>query len=237
MHWNFQYARDAFGVAVGNDQYYNDATFNVTYVDSHDYGPDGIEKVRYNMGTSAWKENMSLIFTFRGVPCIYYGSEIEFQAGKTIDEGPNLALKDSGRAYFGDHLEGTVTATGFGSYTASGEVQNTLNSTLSKHLQMLNKIRLKVPALRRGQYTTSGCSGSMSFIRRYTVGNVDSLACVAISSGSTFSNLPSGTYVDLVSGNRTTVNSGSLTANVSGQGSIAIYVLENSSTGTLGKIS
>ena len=88
---------------------------------------------------------------------------------------------------------------------------------------MLNKIRLKVPALRRGQYTTSGCSGSMSYIRRYTVGSVDSLACVTVSGSSTFSNLPSGTYVDLVSGNRTTVNSGTLNASVSGQGNIAIY--------------
>ena len=102
MHWNFQYARDAFNVAVGNDRFYNDASYNVMYVDSHDYGPDGIEKVRYNMGTNAWKENMSLMFTFRGVPCIYYGSEVEFQKGKTIDEGPNIALKDSGRAYFGN---------------------------------------------------------------------------------------------------------------------------------------
>lgn len=33
MHWNFNSARDAFSVAVNNDQYYNDATFNVTYVD------------------------------------------------------------------------------------------------------------------------------------------------------------------------------------------------------------
>lgn len=237
MHWNFQHARDAFGVAVGNDQYYNDATFNVTYVDSHDYGPDGAEKIRYNEGTNAWKENMSLIFTFRGVPCIYYGSEIEFQKGKTIDEGPNLALKDSGRAYYGDHLEGEVTATGFGEYNANGEVKNTLNSTLSKHLQMLNKIRLKVPALRRGQYTTSNVSGSgMAYTRRYTVGSIDSLACVTVSGGATFNSLPNGTYVDLVSGNRVTVSNGSLSANISGQGNVAIYVLENSSTGTLSKI-
>lgn len=237
MHWNFQYARDAFGVAVGNDKYYNDATYNVVYVDSHDYGPDGIEKVRYNMGEAAWKENMSLMFTFRGVPCIYYGSEIQFQAGKTIDEGPNIALKDSGRAYFGDHLEGSLTASGFGSYSsASGAIKTTLDSTLSKHLRMLNKIRLAVPALKRGQYTTSNVSnGNMAYTRRYTAGGVDSLACVAVSGGATFNNLPSGTYVDLVSGTRKNV-SGSLSVSLSGQGSVAIYVLENSSTGTLKQI-
>ena len=220
MHWNFQHASDAFNLAKSTDQYYNDATYNVTYVDSHDYGPDGAEKIRYNEGTNAWKENMALLFTFRGIPCIYYGSEIEFQKGKTIDEGPNIALADSGRAYFGDHLEGTVNTTGFGTYTASGEVATTLNYTLAKHLQMLNKIRLQVPALRRGQYTTSGVSGGMAFIRRYN----DSIACVTISGGANFSNLPNGTYVDKVSGNSVNVTNGTLSASISGQGSVAIYV-------------
>ena len=150
-------------------------------------------------------------------------------------EGPNIALANSGRAYYGDHLEGTVTASGFGTYTASGTVQTTLNATLSKHLQMLNKIRLKVPALRRGQYSPIG--SGMSFVRRYTSGNIDSIACVAISGGASFSGLPNGSYVDLVSGNRINVSNGSLNVNISGQGNIAIYVQENSSTGTLGKIS
>lgn len=224
MHWNFQYARDAFNVAVGGDQYYNDATYNVVYVDSHDYGPDGIEKVRYNMGTNAWKENLSLIFTFRGVPCLYYGSEVEFNAGKTIDEGPNIALKDSGRAYFGEYLEGSVSASKFGVYTASGKVKDTLNSTLSKHLQVLNKIRLEVPALRRGQYTTDGVDGNMAFVRRYTEGNIDSVAAVTISGGATFHNLPNGVYEDLISGQKITVSNGTLTASISGQGNLAIFV-------------
>ena len=234
MHWNFQYARDAYNVAVNNDKYYNDATYNVVYVDSHDYGPDGAEKIRYNEGTNAWRENMSLMFTFRGVPCIYYGSEIEFQKGKTIDEGPNLALKDSGRAYFGDHLEGSVTATGFGEYTATGKVKETLNYTLAAHLRMLNKIRAKVPALRRGQYASFG---DLKFVRRYTVNGKDSVAAVAISGGQTFSGLPNGRYVDLVSGASYNVTGGTLSANVSGQGNLAVYVLDNGVSGTLGKIS
>ena len=224
MHWNFQYARDAFNVAVNNDQYYNDATYNVTYVDSHDYGPDGIEKVRYNMGTEAWKENMSLLFTFRGVPCIYYGSEVEFQKGKTIDEGPNIALKDSGRAYFGDYLQGSVTASDFGVYQATGTVKDTLNSTLSQHLMKLNKIRLQVPALRRGQYTTAGVDGDMAFIRRYTEGNVDSVAAVTISGGATFHNLPNGVYKDLISGKTINVSNGVLSVAISGRGNLAIFV-------------
>ena len=95
---------------------------------------------------------------------------------------------------------------------------------MSQHLIKLNKIRLQVPALRRGQYTTSGVDGSMAFIRRYTVGNIDSVAAVTISGGATFHNLPNGNYKDLISGKTITVTNGTLNANVSGQGNLAIFV-------------
>jgi glycosidase len=67
------------------------------------------------------------MFTFRGIPCMYYGTEVKFQAGKVIDNGGNEALVNEGRAYYGDNLEGTVTASGFGTYTASGTVATTLS--------------------------------------------------------------------------------------------------------------
>lgn len=236
MHWNFEKAQDAFNIAINNDQYYNDATYNVMYVDSHDYAPDTNSTVRFNQGTDAWAENLSLMFTFRGIPCLYYGSEIEFQKGKVIDPGPNQPLSETGRAYYGDHLEGNVIASDFGQYNASGEVAKTLNSTLSQHLIKLNKIRAAVPALRLGQYTRNGCSGSMSFIRRYQDVGIDSLALVTISSGSTFSNIPNGTYVDLVSGDEIRVSSGRLTTESIAKGNVRVYVLENSSSGNLTQI-
>ena len=40
MHWNFSNASNAFTRACEEDPYYNDSSWNVTYVDSHDYGPD-----------------------------------------------------------------------------------------------------------------------------------------------------------------------------------------------------
>jgi len=236
MHRNFQYGSAAFSMAVNNDQCYNDATYNVVYVDSHDYGPEigSDDTVRYPMGESAWKENLNLMFTLRGVPCLYYGSEIQFQAGKTIDKGTELALSNSGRAYYGDHLEGQVTASGFGAYSASGQVQTTLSNSLAQHIIKLNKIRQKVPALQMGQYQTFG--SGMSYMKRYTSGSIDSIALVSVSGGTNFSGIPSGTYVDLVSGNRVT-SSGSLNVSVSGQGNLAVYVQENSSSGALGQIS
>lgn len=226
MHWNFENASSAFGTALGEDPYFNDSTWNVTYVDSHDYAPNSCQYVRYNYGTQAWAENMDLMFTFRGIPCIYYGSEIEFQKGQTIDEGTRIPLSKSGRAYYGDNIEGSVTASDFGKYTASGKVKETLSSPLSVHLQQLNLIRRAVPALQKGQYTTSSnyVDGNMAFVRRYTANGTDSLACVAISGGATFKNLPNGKYIDAVTGDVKNVTNGTLTVPSMGTANMRVYV-------------
>lgn len=239
MHWAFKNASAAFGAAKGEDSLYNDATWAVTYVDSHDYGPDGQEKTRYQGGASAWAENMDLMFTFRGIPCIYYGSEIEFKKDVPIDVGPNAPLDKTGRAYFGDHLEGSVTADDYGKYTASGAVASTLDAPLSKHLEKLNQIRRAVPALQKGQYTTDSnyVDGNMAYIRRYTTSSVDSLACVTISGDATFKGLPNGTYIDAVTGDKKVVTGGTLsTSGASGQGNMRVYVLQNSSSEVNGAI-
>lgn len=229
MHWNFENAYNAVKAGYAEDQYFNDSTWNVMYVDSHDYGPDGMEKTRYSQGTQAWAENLNLIFTFRGIPCVYYGTEIEFCKDLPIDVGPNAPLAKTGRAYLGDHLEGTVNATDFSKYTASGTVANTLNSTLSKHLQKLNAIRRAIPALQKGQYTHDGAyvqGGEMSYIRRYTNASegVDSLACVAVTDGATFKNLPNGKYIDAVTGDVKNVTNGTLTVSSTGRGNMRVYV-------------
>ncbi|MBQ5564376.1 MAG: hypothetical protein IIT39_13460 [Clostridia bacterium] len=51
MHWSFNDANSAFYTALGEDKYFNDSTWNVVYVDSHDYGPDQSQTLRYNGGT------------------------------------------------------------------------------------------------------------------------------------------------------------------------------------------
>ncbi|MCQ2514937.1 MAG: alpha-amylase family glycosyl hydrolase [Ruminococcus sp.] len=225
MHWNFENANGAWRSALSEDQYFNDSTWNVVYVDSHDYSPQFCEKVRYTGSTQNWAENMDLMFTFRGIPCVYYGSETEFQKGAVIDVGPNAPLSTTGRAYFGESLEGNVTATDFSEYTASGTVASTLNSALAVHLRQLNAIRRAVPALQKGQYTTSNVSGgNMAFTRRYTANGVDSLACVAISGGATFKNLPNGTYIDAVTGDTKQVTNGTLTVPSIGTANMRVYV-------------
>ena len=233
MHWNFSDANSAYGKR-NEDKYYNDATWNVVYVDSHDYGPNMDD--RYSGGTDAWAENMTFMWTFRGIPCLYYGSEIEFKAGAPTDKGPAAPLESTGRAYFGDHIEGSVTATDFGEWTnASGAVKATLEKPLSKHLSHLNKIRRAVPALQKGQYSNEGCNGNMAFKRRFTKDDVDSFVLVTISGGATFSGIPGGTYIDVVTGDSKTVSEGgTLSASCSGSGNARIYVLQNATASEYG---
>ena len=255
MHWNFTTAEKAFNVAKGNynpkasdaenaknaaDHVYNDATWNVVYVDSHDFAPDGNPfGARYNQGTEAWAENLSLMFTFRGIPCIYYGSEIEFKKGAWIDKGADQTLAESGRAYFGDHLEGTVKATDFSEYTATGPVADTLNYPLAKHIQRLNKIRREIPALRKGQYSVEGVEGKLAYKRRYTKGETDSFVCVSVSYEAEFEGIPNGTYTDAISGDVVKVTDGKLSIPETGKGNLRVYVLdlggENKIDGKIGE--
>ena len=113
MHMNFGDAGNAFRNGKDSDDSTNDATFNAVYVDSHDFGPNK-SGFRYTGGTDAWAENMSLMWTFRGIPTLYYGSEVEFQKGMQIDCGPTCPLAGTGRAYYGDRIAGTVTAADYG---------------------------------------------------------------------------------------------------------------------------
>lgn len=228
MHMNFGEASNAFFNGKDSDDSYNDATYNVVYVDSHDYGPNK-SSTRYAGGTGAWAENMSLMWTFRGIPTLYYGSEIEFQAGKPIDCGPTCALATTGRAYYGAHLEGSVSATDFGVVaSASGKVAETLDMPLARHLQRLNQLRRRIPALQKGQYSTEGVQGGMAFKRRFTdaARGVDSFALVTVSGGATFTGIPNGTYREAITGDVKSVTSGTLTASVSGKGNLRVYVLD-----------
>ncbi len=239
MHWQFKTASGAWSIAKpSNDKYYNDATWNVVYVDSHDYAPDHApEDVRFAGTQDTWAENLSLMFTHRGIPCVYYGSEVEFQKGKTIDKGPNIPLIESGRAYFGGYIKGTINTTDFAEYnSATGNMAATLKHPLAQHIQRLSKIRMAVPALRKGQYSVDGCSGSFAFKRRYTDSSTDSYALVCISGGATFSNIPNGTYTDCVTGDKKTVTNGTLSVSCSGKGNLRIYVLTTSKTPAPGKI-
>jgi hypothetical protein len=239
MHHNFRSIGDAWNVAQkGNDQYYNDATWNVVYVDSHDYAPNGApEDKRFSGDESTLAENWSLMFTHRGIPCVYYGSEIQFKKGCVIDNGPNTSLINTGRAYFGGYIKGSANVTDFATYTqATGNMAATLSHPLAKHVQRLNRIRQALPALRKGQYSTDGCKGQYAFKRRYTDTTTDSYALVCISGGATFSGIENGKYVDCVTGDIRTVTNGTLSVSCSGKGNMRVYVLDTQKSPAPGKV-
>ena len=157
--------------------------------------------------------------------------------GASIDVGPNAPLSSTGRAYFGDYLEGSVVATDYGTYTASGTVAETLNHELAQHIIRLNQIRRAIPALQKGQYSNEDCSGEISFKRRYTDSDVDSFALVTINGQGTFSNLPGGEYIEVITGATVSVpEGGSITSDSIGQGNMRVYVLKTSSCDITGKI-
>ena len=237
MHHSFKDIGSAWGIRQG-DKYYNDATYNVVYVDSHDYAPNGApENQRFAQPQSTWAENLDLMFTFRGIPCLFYGSEIEFKKGMPIDEGTNIALRNSGRAYYGGYIKGSVSTTDFGVYSqATGNLAQTLSHPLAQHIRRLNLIRAAVPALRKGQYSTDGCSGNYAFKRRYTDDTTDSYVLVTISGNATFTGVLNGTYKDCVTGDVKTVTNGTLTATCSGKGNMRVYVLDTSKTPAPGKV-
>ena len=199
MHYSYNNANDAFRISK-EDELYNDATYNVVYIDSHDYSPGPNDTNRFGGTDAQWAENLSLLFTFRGIPCIYYGSEVGFRRGVRIDPGPNGPLSNTGRAYFGGYITGDVKATDFGEYKATGNVAATLNHDVAQHLIRLNKIRQAVPALRKGQWTTDGCKATgkngIAFKRAYK----DNYVLVALNGGASFTDCPAGTYTDVVTG-------------------------------------
>ena len=199
MHYSYNTANDAFRVAQ-EDELYNDATYNVVYVDSHDYSPGPNDTNRFGGTDAQWAENLSLLFTFRGIPCIYYGSEVGFRRGVRIDPGPNGPLSNTGRAYFGGYITGDVTATDFGEYKATGNVAASLNHDVAQHLIRLNKIRQAVPALRKGQWTTDGCKATGKNGIAFKRATKDCYALVALNGGATFTDCPAGTYTDVVTG-------------------------------------
>ena len=199
MHYSYNTAEQAFRLASG-DECYNDATYNVVYVDSHDYSPGPNDTNRFGGTDAQWAENLSLLFTFRGIPCIYYGSEVGFRRGVVIDKGPNGPLSNTGRAYFGGYITGDVEASDFGDYKATGNVAATLNHDVAQHLIRLNKIRQAVPALRKGQWTTDGCKATGKNGIAFKRATKDCYALVALNGGATFTDCPAGTYTDVVTG-------------------------------------
>ena len=201
------------GGILGWDWIYGDATKLVTFFQNHDVGPDNDFKYRYGGAESNAAMVYNLLWTNRGIPTLYFGEEVMFQAGLPQDiAGNNDTVAMTGRAYFGDVLD-------------SGTAPN---HNLFQHIKRLNQIRKAVPALQKAPTTQVNEWGAgISFVRDYPAGN--SYVVVGLAAGNNQSisvqGVKNGVYRDAVTGSSITVSSGTLSFTVKAN-SAGIYVLD-----------
>jgi glycosidase len=198
------------------DWIYGDVTQLVTFLQNHDVGPDNDFKYRFKgewwMAAAAY----NLLWTARGIPCLYFGEEIEFMKGAPQDVAEaNDTLDRTGRAYFGDHL-------------TDERIKETQSHPLYRHIRRLNQIRRAIPALQKGRMERIAEWGSgMSFIRDYPEG--DSYAVVGLAIGSDqqvmVEGVRVGVYHDAVTGNEVVSSGDALLFSVAAN-SAGIYVLD-----------
>ncbi|WP_331351825.1 alpha-amylase family glycosyl hydrolase [Cellvibrio sp. UBA7671] len=201
------------GGVIAMDWVYGDATQLVTFFQNHDVGPDNDFKYRYGgeMGNAAMVYN--LLWTNRGIPTLYYGEEIMFQGGLPQDiAGNSDTIDQTGRAYFGPHLDNLTT---------------TQSHPLYQHIKRLNQIRSAIPALQKAPSTqVSEWGAGMSFVR--DLSSEGSYAVVGLASSSsqsiTVNGVKNGTYRDAVTGTSINVTNGTISFSVASY-SAGIYVL------------
>ena len=203
------------GQILSMDWIYGDVTRLVTFLQNHDVGPDNDFKYRFKgedwMAAAAY----NLIWTARGIPCLYYGEEIAFMRGAPQDvEGEKDTLDQTGRAYFGDHL-------------SDEHIKETQSHPLYRHIRRLNQIRRAVPALQKAAMTRVAEWGSgMSFCR--DLSDAGSYAVIGLAIGSDqqvrLDGVRDGLYRDAVSGAEVRVSGGHIGFHVRAN-SAGIYVL------------
>ena len=204
------------GRVLEMDWIYGNATELVTFLQNHDVGPDNDFRFRFKgeqwMAAAAY----NLLWTVRGIPCLYYGEEIEFMKGAPQDViGNDDTLDQTGRAYFGDHL-------------TDERIGQTQSHPLYQHLKRLNQIRRAIPALQKapmGQVNEWG--SGLSFVRCHE--DSGSYAVVGLAMGGdqhiSVGGVWNGVYRDAVTGREIHVGNGNLSFHVQGN-SAGIYVLD-----------
>jgi len=206
------------GETLVYDWVYGDPTHLITFFHNQDYGPSTNLHSRFN--GEQWKASLAytLLWTARGIPCLFYGEESEFMKGAPQNVvGSTDLLSTTGRAYYGDSI-------------AASNLSVIQSHPLYKHIKRLNLIRSKIPALQKGAMSQGNewISG-VSFIRDYN--NASSYAVVGIAAGSaqdiTVDHVRNGTYRDAITGLSQSIESSTITFSVKAN-SAGIWVLNGS---------
>jgi len=179
------YARVAQALFVDAGPYQNPYEL-ATFYDNHDMA-------RLQASDAGFIDAHNWLFTARGVPVIYYGSEIGFQRGHAEHHG--------NRNYFG--TEGIDAA---------------LDHPIRRQLARVAKLRAATPALQRGLQLDLGIGGQRAaFLRVYQHAGVAQTALVLLNKGDArerfvLDALPRGHWRDAFGGGALDVASGQGTA-------------------------
>lgn len=197
--------------AARYDHLYSNTSHLVTFLDNHDFGPNNDWNRRYGGTPQNLAAALNFMWTWRGIPSLYYGTEMQFKRGEYADiqyGGHQRSIDQTGRAYYGSVIEQAP------------------NHVIYKHIRKLNAIRRAVPALQKGTWRWGGNGGGngVGIVREFG----DSYAVVGLAKDGTvdfnFTNIRNGTYRDAVTGHEITVGNGSMTFRVA-PSSAGIYVL------------
>ena len=151
-----------------------DPTYLATFVDNHD-----VTRANGILSETQYMNNLNFVYLFRGLPIIYYGTEILYS---TWPHYITTTEKEDVVARWMLGAEGI-------NYVKNNQ------PTMYKHLKMLNSLRSSSEALQKGQQTDLLISGDNAVIKRDFGSHV---AYVAMTKGApfnyTFTGLSNGDY-------------------------------------------
>ncbi|HEU4669321.1 MAG TPA: alpha-amylase family glycosyl hydrolase [Dyella sp.] len=200
-HPDSDYAQILDRLYLTNGPYQNPYEL-VTFYDNHDMA-------RLNATDNGFIDANNFLFTARGIPAIYYGSEIGFERGKAEHEG--------NRNYFGQ-----------------ARIDAAPKSPIYQHLKAIATLREKTPALQRGLMLPIRFAGQQaSFYRVYQQGKVHQIALVLLNKGDQPADfrvgqwLQTGTWQPLLGDGRPVAigDGGTLDATV-GPHDVQVYLLD-----------
>ncbi|MGA1839068.1 MAG: alpha amylase N-terminal ig-like domain-containing protein [bacterium] len=161
----------------------------VTFYDNHDMA-------RMNANENGFIDAHNWLFTTRGIPCIYYGSEKRFMAGKSEHQG--------NRNYYGEL-----------------NISEARAGTVYQRLRKIAHVRRKSPALQKGlQVNISLGSNTASLYRVFQHNGVNQTALVLLNKGDSPASfkmtkyMSNGTWTDADSGESYNVTSNELSTSV-----------------------
>lgn len=198
--------------AARYDHLYANPTELVTFLDNHDFGPNNDWNRRFGGDAQNLTAALNFMWTWRGIPSMYYGTEVQFMRGEYADiqyGGHQRSIGETGRAYFGDQFEDAP------------------NHVVYQHIRKLNAIRRAIPALQKGSWRWGGNGGGngVGIVREFN----NSYAVVGLAKDGTvqfnFSGIRNGVYRDAVTGHDVSVSNGSIQFTVA-PSSAGIYVLD-----------